>query len=185
MSILFFCPSKLFLRGWLLNWELNCLKRQVSYLSHMSCISFFRETLCSTFLLFFLFCLVLFFSSSTATSVLYFFLDYSLYTCMHLFSARFLIVSTFFNSSLFPQLPTTPKASLFVLASEHQGSSSFACDLSVTINWTKLISGENHYRGGGLTRTVTITSARGGCIMGHERRINMTFWLRAHHNLLT
>lgn len=148
----------------------------------MSCISFFRETLCSTFLLFFLFCLVLFFSSSTATSVLYFFLDYSLYTCIHLFSARFLLVSKFFNSSLFPQLPTTPKASLFVLASEHQGSSSFACDLSVTINWSKLISGENHYRGGGLL----------GPSRYHQYVVAVSWitnvvsiWLRAHYNLLT
>ena len=148
----------------------------------MSCISFFRETLCSTFLLFFLFCLVLFFSSSTATSVLYFFLDYSLYTCMHLFLARFLLVSKFFNSSLFPQLPTTPKASLFVLASEHQGSSSFACDLSVTINWSKLISGENHYRGGGLL----------GPSRYHQYVVAVSWitnvvsiWLRAHYNLLT
>ena len=36
---------------------------------------------------------------------------------------------------LFPQLLTTPKASLFLLTSEHQGSSSLACNLSVMPNY--------------------------------------------------
>ena len=74
---------------------------------------------------------------------------------MHIFI--FDMISPCINVSLmiyllFPQLLTTPKASLFLLASEHQGSSSLACNppWCLTINWSKLISRENHFGAGGL-----------------------------------
>ena len=78
------------------------------------------------FLVILLFCLAYFyfyfFPSPMATLMRYFSLDYSLCVCVHLFSARILLVSTSFNNLLtLPHVPTTPKASLFMLASEHLG----------------------------------------------------------------
>ena len=85
----------------------------------------------------YLFCLVLFFflSSSIATSVIYFFPGLLV---VHMPAFIFGMISPCITVSLIIYFPllTALKASLFVLVSEHQGSSSFACNLFVMTNYS-------------------------------------------------
>ena len=92
----------------------------MSYLSYTSYISFFRETLCSNFFCYFLFCFV-FFIFSYINNV---FFPGSFVVRMHafIFGSNSPRINVFFNDLLtLPHIPTTSKASPFMQASEHLG----------------------------------------------------------------
>ena len=112
---IFVCPRKLFLRGQLLRFR-TLLTKTWSFISFVHELYFiFSGNLKLDFLLFFCFAWY-FFISSIATSVMYF---SCIIRCALIYS---LLVSTFFNNLLtLPHVPTTSKASQFMLASEHLG----------------------------------------------------------------
>ena len=126
----------------------------------MRCISFFRETLSSTFLLFCFVLYLFFFIYSFINGVFFSWITCCASACINL-RLEFSLYQRFFdNLSTLLHVPTTSKASLFMLASEHpsctrspwrivrpflrdfdnhflwsRGSSSFARDLSVMSNY--------------------------------------------------
>lgn len=85
----------------------------------MRCISFFRETLSSTFLLFCFVLYLFFFIYSFISDVFFSWITCCAYACINL-RLEFSLYQRFFNNlPTLPHVPTASKASLFMLASEH------------------------------------------------------------------
>ena len=172
----------------------------------MRCISFFRETLSSTFLLFCFVLYLFFFIYSFINGVFFSWITCCASACINL-RLEFSLYQRFFNNlPTLPHVPTASKASLFMLASEHPrctrgpwrivlpffatSTTTFSdlravqvllaiCLWCPIIIWSKLNSEV------GRRRLIRAKTSLRGCIIGHERCIKMTYLLRTYHNLLT